>query len=307
MKKLILALLLAVLNAAGCNAETSNAEADSSEWTTVIMNIGSPMMTVNGEEREIDPGYGTAPLIRNERTMVPIRAVAESMGGRVEWDNESQTISIYRGDNTVELTINSEKAYINGEEYILDAVPVIINSRTFLPVRFVSEGLGFDVDWNEGQIAITAQNTGDSVTEEVTDEIVNETADEGNTVSETEDREDNMIDINLKINGRDFSAKLYDNETTRKLTENFPVTYSMSELHGNEKYYYMDESLPTDSETPSTINKGEIMLYGSDCLVVFYDTFPNSYSYTRLGYIEDTAGLEDALGRGGVDISFEMK
>lgn len=307
MKKLILALILAVFNAAGCNAETSNAEADSSEWTTVIMNIGSPRMTVNGGEREIDPGYGTAPLIRNERTIVPIRAVAESMGGRVEWDNESQTISIYRGDNTVELTINSEKAYVNGEEYILDAVPVIINSRTFLPVRFVSEGLGFDVGWNEGQITITAQNTGDSVTEEATNETVNETADEENTVSETEDREDNMIDINLKINGKDFSAKLYDNNATRKLTENFPVTYNMSELHGNEKYYYMDESLPTDSETPSTINKGEIMLYGSDCLVVFYDTFPNSYSYTRLGYIEDTAGLENALGRSSVDISFEMK
>lgn len=307
MKKIILALLLAALSAAGCNAETSNAEADSSERTTVIMNIDSPMMTVNGEEREIDPGYGTAPLIRNERTMVPIRAVVESMGGRVEWDNESQTISICREDNTVELTINSEKAYINGEEYILDAVPVIINSRTFLPVRFVSEGLGFDVGWNEGQITITAQNTGDSVTEEVTDETVNETTDEENAVSETEDREDNMIDINLKINGKDFSAKLYDNNATRKLTESFPVTYNMSELHGNEKYYYMDESLPTDSETPSTINKGEIMLYGSDCLVVFYATFPNSYSYTRLGYIEDTAGLENALGGGGVDISFEIK
>ena len=301
MKKLILALFIAVFNVAGCNAETSNAEEDGSEWTTVIMDIGSPIMIVNGEEREIDPGYGTAPLIRNERTMVPIRAVAESMGGRVEWDNESQTISIYRGDNTVELTINSEKAYINGEEYILDAVPVIINSRTFLPVRFISEGLGFDVGWNEGQITITAQNTGDLVTEEITDE----TADEENTVSETEDQENNMIDINLKINGKDFSAKLYDNEATRKLRENFPVTYSMSELNGNEKYYYMDESLPTDSETPSIINKGEIMLYGSDCLVMFYDTFPNSYSYTRLGYIEDTRKLAEALGKGSAIVTFE--
>ena len=301
MKKLILALFLAVFNVAGCNAETSNAEEDGSEWTTVIMNIDSPMMTVNGEEREIDPGYGTAPIILNSRTIVPIRAVAESMGGRVEWDNDSRTISIYRGDNIVELTINSEKAYINGEEYILDAVPVIINSRTFLPVRFISEGLGFDVGWNEGQITITAQNTGDLVTEEITDE----TADEENTVSETEDQENNMIDINLKINGKDFSAKLYDNEATRKLRENFPVTYSMSELNGNEKYYYMDESLPTDSETPSIINKGEIMLYGSDCLVMFYDTFPNSYSYTRLGYIEDTRKLAEALGKGSAIVTFE--
>lgn len=308
MKKLILALILAVFNAAGCNAETSNAEADSTKWTTVIMNIGSPTMTVNGEEREIDHGYDTAPIIQNGRTIVPIRAVVENMGGSVEWDNESQTISIYRDDNIVELKINSERAYVNGEEYTLDAVPVIINSRTFLPVRFVSEGLGFDVEWNESlqQITITAQNTvTEETTEEVTEETTNETADGENTVSEAEDKEeDNMIDINLNINGKDFSAKLYDNEAARKLTEKFPVTYNMSELHGNEKYYYMDESLSTDSETPSTINKGDIMLYGSDCLVVFYDTFPNSYSYTRLGYIEDPAGLENALGRGSVTVTF---
>ena len=81
----------------------------------------------------------------------------------------------------------------------------------------------------------------------------------------------------------------------------------MSELHGNEKYYYMPDSLPTDSEKPNTINKGEIMLYGSDCLVVFYDTFPNSYSYTRLGYIEETSGLEKAVGKGDIDISFKLK
>lgn len=118
-------------------------------------------------------------------------------------------------------------------------------------------------------------------------------------------QEDTMI--NIKIGNLDFSAVLYNNDTTKELVKQFPITYTMSELHGNEKYYYMPESLPTNSERPDTINKGDIMLYGTDCIVVFYDTFPNSYSYTKLGYIEDTTGLEEAVGKGNVDISFELK
>lgn len=118
-------------------------------------------------------------------------------------------------------------------------------------------------------------------------------------------QEDTMI--NIKIGNSEFSAVLYDNDTTKEFVKQFPATYTMSELHGNEKYYYMPESLPTNSERPDTINKGDIMLYGSDCIVVFYDTFPNSYSYTKLGYIEDTTGLEDAVGKGNVDISFKLK
>lgn len=84
-----------------------------------------------------------------------------------------------------------------------------------------------------------------------------------------------------------------------------PLTINMEELHGNEKYYYLDNSLPTESSNVGEINTGDIMLYGSDCLVLFYDTFDTSYSYTRIGYITDTAGLKDAVGSGSVTITFE--
>ncbi|MDO4302055.1 MAG: cyclophilin-like fold protein [Clostridia bacterium] len=290
MKKIFLALVITVLSVTGCNAETTNTEIIG-EFTTVIMSIGNPAMTVNGMEMEIDEGYGTAPVIKNGHTMVPIRTIVEETGGRVEWNNDTQAVVIYRGNDSIELKINSEIAYLNGEEYVIETPPEIINSRTFLPVRFISEGLGFDVDWNEAlqQITITADSVNDG------------TGTSGNTV-----REDNMTDINVKAGNVEFSAKLYDNETTRGLIKKFPVTYNMSELHGNEKYYYMPYSMPKNSETPSVINKGEIMLYGEDCLVIFYDTFSNSYSYTRLGYIENTEGLEAALGKGGVDVTFEL-
>lgn len=76
----------------------------------------------------------------------------------------------------------------------------------------------------------------------------------------------------------------------------------MSELHRNEKYYYM----PTNSEKVSSVKTGDIMLFGSDCLVLFYEDFKTSYSYTRLGYIEDKIGLADALGNGSVKVSFRI-
>lgn len=164
-----------------------------------------------------------------------------------------------------------------------------------MPIRFISESFGFNVEWNEDKQRIVITKIFN----------IEENRKESNLNDEVQ--EDSMIDVNVKIGGSNFSAKLYDNETVHQLIKQFPVTYNMSELHGNEKYYYMPDSLPTDSEKPNTINKGEIMLYGSDCLVVFYDTFPNSYSYTRLGYIEEASGLEKAVGKGGVDISFELK
>lgn len=123
--------------------------------------------------------------------------------------------------------------------------------------------------------------------------------------SEGTEQEDGMININVNIGGKDYAAKLYDNETTRAWTEQFPVTYDMSELNGNEKYKYIDGSLPTNSNAPGTINAGDLMLYGSDCVVLFYKTFNTSYSYTPLGYIEDPSDIASAAGSGGVTVRFE--
>ncbi len=111
--------------------------------------------------------------------------------------------------------------------------------------------------------------------------------------------------MNIKINGENFTAEFYDNKTAQAFADILPLTINMEELHGNEKYYYLDNSLPTDSSNIGEINTGDIMLYGTDCLVLFYDTFNTSYSYTRIGYITDTAGLKDAVGSGSVTITFE--
>ncbi len=113
------------------------------------------------------------------------------------------------------------------------------------------------------------------------------------------------LTMTLTIGTKTFKATLQDNATARALKGMLPLTLEMSELNGNEKYRYLDSSLPTSASNPGTINTGDIMLYGSSCLVVFYKTFSTSYSYTRIGKIDDPTGLEAALGSGSVKIKFE--
>jgi hypothetical protein len=114
------------------------------------------------------------------------------------------------------------------------------------------------------------------------------------------------IDLLIMVGEKTFSAKLYNNQTTQALVERFPLTVDMSELNGNEKYYYLSNKLPTASEQPGKIYAGDIMLYGDDCLVVFYETFSSSYKYTRIGYIEDAAGFAKAVGDGNVQVTFKL-
>lgn len=113
--------------------------------------------------------------------------------------------------------------------------------------------------------------------------------------------------MTITINGESFRATLYDNETAAALKEKLPMTLDMSELNGNEKYNYLPFSLPTGAENPGQIQAGDLMLYGSDCLVLFYESFSTSYRYTPIGRIDDPSGLAAAVGSGGVRAAFALE
>ena len=113
---------------------------------------------------------------------------------------------------------------------------------------------------------------------------------------------DEILKVNVIINGTNFTATLIDSKTTREFLKMLPLNISMSELNGNEKYYYLDNSLPSNATKMVRINAGDIMLYGSDCLVLFYDTFNTSYSYTRIGALDDPSNLKIIVGNGNIDI-----
>ena len=117
----------------------------------------------------------------------------------------------------------------------------------------------------------------------------------------------NMYDITLHVNGQSFSAKLYKSATTELFIQKLPLSITMNELNGNEKYYYFSESFPTASERVSQIQAGDIKLYGSSCLVLFYESFSTSYSYTSLGYVGNPEGLAGALGTGNVSVVIAKK
>ncbi len=110
--------------------------------------------------------------------------------------------------------------------------------------------------------------------------------------------------INININGVTYTATLEDNDTAKELVSRMPFTIEMNELNSNEKYYYFDKSFPTNSSRINRINNGDIMLYGSDCLVLFYESFNTSYSYTRIGKIDNPNNLKNVVGNGNITITF---
>lgn len=116
----------------------------------------------------------------------------------------------------------------------------------------------------------------------------------------------NLLALELQIGNEVFSAQLYESETTEALLELLPLTIDMEDLHGNEKFYYLSERLPTDPERPDQINVGDIMLYGDDCLVFFYDQLSTSHQYTRLGYIENVESFTQAVGEGDITVALDF-
>ena len=117
----------------------------------IVLKIGEKEAIVFGKTVQND----VAPIIRNDRTMLPARFVAEQLGAEVFWDDENRTVTI-RGTHlktgetvTIEIRINREYASVNGEQLPLDAPAMIENDRTYTPTRFVAEQLGASVEWNE--------------------------------------------------------------------------------------------------------------------------------------------------------------
>ena len=103
------------------------------------------------------------------------------------------------------------------------------------------------------------------------------------------------------INGKEYVIDLENNETAKSFVNMLPQELNMSELNGNEKYIYLDNTLPINSSNPKRINVGDVMLYEDNCLVIFYKSFDTSYSYTKIGHIND---LPD-LGNGSINVKIK--
>ena len=117
--------------------------------------------------------------------------------------------------------------------------------------------------------------------------------------------EKTMPEIRITIGGKTFSATLENTPAAAEFAKMLPLTLRMNELNGNEKYTGLSEKLPADPSCPGKIRSGDLMLYGKSTLVLFYESFPTSYSYTRIGKIADVKGLKEAVGDREVTVKFE--
>ena len=107
--------------------------------------------------------------------------------------------------------------------------------------------------------------------------------------------------VKILIDDNEYIISLENNETARKFVDMLPQELGMSELNGNEKYVYLDVTLPTNAYNPKRISAGDVMLYGNNCLVIFYKSFDTSYSYTKIGHIDNLP----YLGNDSVSVKFE--
>jgi len=117
----------------------------------------------------------------------------------------------------------------------------------------------------------------------------------------TEESDVEVLDIRVIINDKTYIMKLENNQTVDEFIELLPQEFTMSELNGNEKYVYIDKTLITNSSNPKHIEKGDVMLYGNNCLVIFYKSFDTSYSYTKIGHINNL----ESLGNEMITVRFE--
>lgn len=125
------------------------------ETTEITLQIGNPYLYINGARKNIDE-QGTVPLLRNSRTLLPVRAVVEAMGGTVNWINSSETVVMTLDGKSLNLQIGSRTAWDgSGNTYQLDVAPILVQSRTMLPIRFVVEYFGGEVLWDNPTETVT--------------------------------------------------------------------------------------------------------------------------------------------------------
>jgi len=151
---------MVVADASGSmNKSTFNIAQEAKKWDKTIIElvIGQKLMKVNGVHMEIDPGRDTAPIVLNGRTLIPIRAVIEAMGGTVDYDAAEQRITLKKGNDTLQMWISKTNMKLNGTAKTMDTAPVILNGRTMVPVRFVAENFGYSVSWKAAEQTVVIQ------------------------------------------------------------------------------------------------------------------------------------------------------
>ncbi len=121
---------------------------------TAAMSIGSKSITVNGAKKAID----VAPIVKDASTYVPIKVVLDAFGGSAAWDKNTKKIMVLRGAKALDLTVNKKEFVLNGKRQTAEVAPLILQGRTLVPLRLVSEQLGLTVKWEQKTKTVTIES-----------------------------------------------------------------------------------------------------------------------------------------------------
>lgn len=170
------------------------------------------------------------------------------------------------------------------KKLVIIAIVIIIICMTLVTMLNIN---------NKKETVVEENNVNDEV-------IVNDT---NKIISEDNKESEEAMNTNIKviINNISYDAVLESNNTAQEFMNMLPQEFNMNELNGNEKYCYLNNNLTSNAYNPGRIEAGDIMLFGNNCIVVFYKSFNTSYSYTKIGHIEN---LPD-LGRDNLIVRFE--
>lgn len=285
MKKLLIFFIVFTMNvflAVGCSAQ------ENTENIEIVLTINEPIIVVNNVERNIDD-EGTVPVIIDNRTFLPVRAVVEAMGGSVEWDENSRTVILTKDKNTIKLTIDSDIAFLNNEKQNIDVAPIIKNDRTMLPIRFIAESFNFNVEWNEQtQEVKIEQNNEDS------DISTNSTQ---TTFSSKLPLSDMMIRITCENASADFV--LYDTHSANEFYTQLPLSLDTTNFSNVQWMFYPPQKLNVKSEKAYYDGKrGELSYYEPwGDVFMLYSDFQSDDEMYRLGVC--TNGIENIENMSG--------
>lgn len=140
-------------------AETAESKALKTVKKAIVLLVNSGKALVEGANKNVDSDTAVAPFIENSRTLLPLRFIAESLGAKVDWNDETREIKITYGSTTVIMHLDSDIYYINGIEYKMDVTAKSVSGRTMIPVRYISESLGKEVFWDDKGLIVISDKT----------------------------------------------------------------------------------------------------------------------------------------------------
>jgi len=164
---------------------------------TVSAQAADLSVTVNGTAVTFD----AQPFTEQGVTLVPMRAIMDNLGATVDWNAQTKVVTAKKDDKTVVLTIDSKVAMVNGQAVELEAAAKIVGNRTFVPVKFIGEQFGLNVEWNEANSVVSLT------------EITTTPAPEDKAPAENEDVTTPAEDI-TKVEDKD-ETKTEDEDTTK--------------------------------------------------------------------------------------------